>query len=656
MILNRLTLSNVGTFGGRQTLDLTPPDRNHPILLIGGLNGAGKTTLLEAIQLALYGPLMRTHARGKGSYERYLRGLVHRHSDPAKGAAIELEFTAFQAGEEHRYWIRRSWKPAGASLREILLVSVDGRHDPVLTDNWQEYVETFLPRGIAGLFFFDGEQIEALADLDRSREVLRSALDALLGMDLVTRLTADLTVLRKRHQTEQLSSADQDALTQLEAALHAARGAEEAALHTVADARTNAARTDEALRRADDAYRDAGGHLADRREDAERVADDAKSTKRGIEDNLRTIAAGEAPLLLALPLLEGLLTQAQKEENSARDSLLVDVLDDRDTDVLRWLKESKADPAVIATVRGKLDADRSGRASAAVVNITGLPSAAPVSLLTSHLLPGTGDTIAALLTAHAAATDAADEADRVLASIPHTDALAPVAAARDAAADARTLAQATLTVTEDAAEKAKGNRERAAAAYEKSMERLTQADLAAADDRRVVEHVSKAQDTLARLRVAATRRQLARIADLVLEALQMLLRKDRLITGVSIDSETTSVELVGSDSLPLSAGDLSAGERQLLAVALLWGLARAAGQPLPVVIDTPLGRLDRSHRDRLLDRYFPHASHQVILLSTDTEIDQPSRQALNPFIGREYRLEFEDGATTIVAGYFWERA
>nr|WP_241740228.1 DNA sulfur modification protein DndD [Microbacterium invictum] len=654
--MNRLTLQNVGTFAGKQTLDLTPPDRNHPVLLIGGLNGAGKTTVLEAIQLALYGPLLRTNARGKGSYERYLRGLVHRHADATKGAAIELEFTAYQAGEKHHYWIRRSWKPAGASLREILLVSVDGRHDAVLTENWQEYVETFLPRGIAGLFFFDGEQIEALADLDRSREVLRSALDALLGMDLVTRLTADLAVLRKRHQSEQLSSVDQESVAQVEAALHAARDVEEVALHTLADARTSAARADEALRRADEAYRDAGGHLADRRDDAERVAEQATTRKRSIEDDLRALAAGDAPLLLVLPLLTELLTQAQREEISARDSLLVGVLDDRDAEVLRWLEESNADPELVSAVRGKLDADRSGRTGAPVESVTGLAGAAPVSLLTSHLLPGTGDSVASLLTAHGAAVEAADEADRVLASIPHPEALAPVAAARDDAAHACTLARAMVAVAEDAAEKARATRERASAAYDKSLERLTQADLAAADDRRIVEHVSRAQHTLERLRIAGTRRHLARIADLVLEALQMLLRKDRLITGVTIDSETTSVELVGSDSLPLSAGDLSAGERQLLAVALLWGLARAAGQPLPVVIDTPLGRLDRSHRDRLLERYFPHASHQVILLSTDTEIDEPSREALHPFIGREYRLEFANGATTVVPGYFWEQS
>lgn len=43
---------------------------------------------------------------------------------------------------------------------------------------------------------------------------------------------------------------------------------------------------------------------------------------------------------------------------------------------------------------------------------------------------------------------------------------------------------------------------------------------------------------------------------------------------------------------------------------------------LPVIIDTPLGRLDSQHRDKLINHYFPFASHQVVLLSTDTEVDE----------------------------------
>ena len=72
MILDELVLHNVGVFGGRQTLTLTPPGTGKPGHLIGGMNGCGKTTLLDAIQLALYGPLARL-AGNRGSYDSYLR-------------------------------------------------------------------------------------------------------------------------------------------------------------------------------------------------------------------------------------------------------------------------------------------------------------------------------------------------------------------------------------------------------------------------------------------------------------------------------------------------------------------------------------------------------------------------------------------------------
>jgi DNA sulfur modification protein DndD len=92
----------------------------------------------------------------------------------------------------------------------------------------------------------------------------------------------------------------------------------------------------------------------------------------------------------------------------------------------------------------------------------------------------------------------------------------------------------------------------------------------------------------------------------------------------------------------------------LLAIAILWGLARASGRPLPTVIDTPLGRLDSQHRDHLVRRYFPHASHQVLLLSTDEEITGTYYKALRPSIGREYRLSFDEknARTVVEPGYF----
>ena len=102
---------------------------------------------------------------------------------------------------------------------------------------------------------------------------------------------------------------------------------------------------------------------------------------------------------------------------------------------------------------------------------------------------------------------------------------------------------------------------------------------------------------------------------------------------------------------------LSAGEKQLLAISFLWGLARVSGRNLPIAIDTPLGRLDSSHRSNLVERYFPTASHQVILLSTDTEITEEHVKKLRTqdVIAREYLLRYSstDKGTTIENGYFW---
>ena len=155
--------------------------------------------------------------------------------------------------------------------------------------------------------------------------------------------------------------------------------------------------------------------------------------------------------------------------------------------------------------------------------------------------------------------------------------------------------------------------------------------------------------------MAVIQRHTEQLERLVLESFQYLLRKRHLVTAIKINPETFAVELTGSDGKSLPTERLSQGERQLLATALLWGLARASGRPLPTIIDTPLGRLDSSHRSHMLDRYFPVASHQVILLSTDEEIDKESWERLKPHIGRSYHLQFDDNArsTTATKGYFW---
>ena len=93
-----------------------------------------------------------------------------------------------------------------------------------------------------------------------------------------------------------------------------------------------------------------------------------------------------------------------------------------------------------------------------------------------------------------------------------------------------------------------------------------------------------------------------------------------------------------------------------MAISILWALSKTSGRPLPVIIDTPLGRLDSHHRINLVKNYFPHAGHQVVLLSTDTEVDKPLFDELKPYLSHCYHLIFDkaERRTHAKEEYFWK--
>ncbi|OMB89907.1 DNA sulfur modification protein DndD [Mycolicibacterium conceptionense] len=658
MILDNLVLENIGTFRGKNEIRLTPPSSKKPVVLIGGLNGAGKTTILESIHLALYGPLSQARSRRSGSYDTYLRSLIHHGVPASEGAAVELSFHLFQQGEEHSYRIRRRWQGGGASLREFVLVWVDGKYDDALTSTWNEYVETFIPRGIAGLFFFDGEQIEALADLEQSQHVLKSALAALLGLDLIDRLSTDLAVLRRRHRGAEVPDDLRLAVEERRNTVTLARQGEEMAATLAATSRVEAERADKRLGEVTEQYRAAGGGLLEQRDAANTRVTLVRQQIADVDDELRTEAADTAPLLLVAGLLADLANHVSRERDAHRDSMVLSVVGERDRELLGLLRKAKVRGTALTALEEFMASDVASRqnASARVPMVSGLRDGGTIGALHTSVLPSTRNRVASLVDRRVALAEELVQAERMLVAIPDPESLASLKQELDEASEAAVRCHALLVQNEDQLEALRQERARADSAYEAAMDKSAQATLDADDDRRLVDHAERARVTLDALKAKAAERHVGQIGRLVLEALTRLLRKDRLVTDVRIDPTSYTVELIGSDGQSLAATELSAGERQLLAVALLWGLAQAAGQPLPMVIDTPLGRLDGAHRGRLIERYFPHAAHQVVLLSTDTEVDEAALKSLRPSIGRMYRLEFDGAvnATTVQPGYFWE--
>jgi DNA sulfur modification protein DndD len=656
MLLHNITLENFGAYKGEQFLDLTTrPGR--PIVLIGGLNGCGKTTLLDAIQLALYGARARTSGRGSRSYDSYLRDSVNRQANP-KHAHVTIEFSTTIEGHERRYKVRRSWEANGRSAREFLNVVVDGVLDEVVSKNWADHIEDILPIEAASLFFFDGEKIESLADPERAAPVIESAVHSLLGVNTVEQLRTDLLALQRR---QKVSDEDKQALEKIHDIERRITDVDQRCAditQRVASAQGRLARAETHFSTIDEAFSKEGGELYSRRVELEAEKEQAESLLKSVNDTLvNTAAAGPLPLLLLGPQLATLREQVQKERVAAETSQVIDVLSERDQKLIEALAALVPADGLAAAEKHLLE-DRQKRAESAtetrqVLNFP--PSSLPQLSSLDEVLRHEAKRASELVGQAQEQRERVSALERQLAGVPDKNVIAALIDERDAARDRVTELRLMLASVEEELVAARRLREQLSVdrdrAYKGRAQKLANVESAA----RVISYADRVRDTMEQFGAALLRRHISRLEVAVLDSFNRLMRKSELVRGLRIDTEKFTLTLIGPDGEELNPSRLSAGERQLLAVSLLWGLARVAGNHLPSVIDTPLGRLDSRHREHLVERYFPHASHQVLLLSTDEEIDEYLLSKLKPSIAHTYTLVHDDKnfTTTVEPGYWW---
>lgn len=656
MILDTIILENFGAYGGRQEATLTPLD-GKPIVLFGGLNGGGKTTLLDAIQLALYGAKARISNRGRHAYKDYLRQSIHRGTDPGEGASVVVRFRRMIDGEPRHFELSRRWRVGIKGIEETVRVLRDGLPDDVFTDHWDEVIEAYLPSSIAHLFFFDGEQIMELAEGGHAAEILGTAVHSLLGLDLVDRLEGDLKVFERRKRAESLDEAAIARLALAKSEIERIDKEQEQAA-TEAGALVNiAGRLAKQAHEHEANFRTEGGELFQQRGELEASLASLKERKSRLEAEFRELVSGPLPFLLIEPLLAEVETRVGHEREIRHAKALVEVLEERDADVLETLRGSSLPPKAIAGIERVLTNDRQKRQGLAneTLMLDAPDELAPhIAHLRKVVLPNAEAEARRFVGELVQLDEQIARVQMDIDRVPPEDRIAVLLAEMEGARRAHAEKQSELELLRLRIQALAKQRIDAEALLNKMSERESDAQLAGDDRQRMLKHSQKARDTIARFRTNIVKQHATTIEALMLESFQKLLRKKGLVTGLTINPETFEATLYGRDGKPLPFDRLSAGERQLLATSMLWGLARASGRPVPTVIDTPLGRLDSDHRTNLVERYFPNASHQVLLLSTDEEIVNGYLQKIMPYVSRTFRLAHDEerGETNIVEGYF----
>jgi DNA sulfur modification protein DndD len=652
MIFQELVLENFGPYQGRQVLNLRPGEPPQTIILIGGMNGGGKTTLMDAIRLALYGHRAPCSTRGSLSYPEFLKQCINRQ---AQAATVELAVQQALNNEPQptELRIRRTWT-AQVSHRDTLSVWVKGELAPDLSQRWDERIEDLLPLGISRLFLFDGEQVGELADQDTLPQSITSAVRSLLGLELPDRLSADLEVLATRKRKALATAQEQAQIEDIERRLEIQEAERRTMKQKIAGIQQKLDQAAEKLRQAEERFLTEGGKIAAEQTQHERQLQQAQNHADAHRAALRDLAAGVLPLALIQPLLEQAAAQAQQEVRQQQWAVAKELLEEQNQKLLQFVQSLDLETQKVAQIQAFLENQH--RAIAQETGATWLGADADTLHQLTHTLqyalPHQRQSAADHLRQLQSAQAEIETIERYLATAAAPEIYEKlVQQVRQAQRDVATL-QADREHSQRLLEQAD---QAIARTRQDLMDYSTQA-IALKDDEHLLGAIAKVQDTLKVFQHKLKLRKLNQLETLVTECFLYLLHKSNLVHRVQIDTETFSLALFDSAGQPVPKHRLSAGEKQLLAISLLWGLARASGRQLPVAIDTPLGRLDSSHRAHLVERYFPQASHQVLLLSTDTEITETEVQRLREqgAIAREYllRYEVEEEGTVVMEGYF----
>jgi len=663
MIFQRIELYNVGPYLGLHAIDLEPLSngKDQPIILVGGLNGLGKTTLLDAFRLVLYGSRAQCSSRGSLPYKEYLSQMINRYAVGEKSASIRLLFYYSSQGESHKYSVLRSWRESAGGIKESLYVKKDNIEDNRLTANWDEQVEAIIPLGISNLFLFDGEQVAELANLDIPKAEVRSAIRSLLGLELLDLLQKDLDVLVTRERKEVADERTRAKISEVERHLEEEERLKQETISRIEklEAELVQARKDEQT--VHERFITEGGEAALTSEEIEKRKRAAEVKIEALEGLMRDLAAGVAPLALVGGLMTQAKIQAETEVQSKVIAPFRDKLSIRDRALIEELKRYKVPAKTLAKCQEFINEQNTHYFESGPLTDMWLGAderaLAQIREVTENRLPHFFELLRERAAEMMAAKEEVDRADGRLGVAASKEALKHL---QDVLSEARGKVLALGRLMEEANAKL-GQHERSILKLQSELSSLfaVNSDLFSRESLRlrIIREIPEVKETLIKYQRQLCIQRIARLEELVTNHFRNLLRKDEFVDSVRIDPESYALTVLDIEGQGMPKRSLSAGEKQLLAVSLLWGLAEASGRKLPCIVDTPLGRLDSTHRANLLDRYFPNASHQMIILSTDTEFDEKNveRMRKTGSVAREYHLIFDKKNRTskISSGYFY---
>mgnify|MGYP000853005630 FL=1 len=708
MRINSIRLHNFSSYEGDVFFDFTSTDSKKNIVLIGGKNGAGKTSLFTAIKIALYGPLAYGYVGANPHYIAKIKNLINSKAFQQDKvlSEVRISLSLKKEREYKEYIITRRWNYCNQKLNEEHFVELD---DSKLDDDkmsyFENYLRSILPPDLFEFFLFDGEEVGNIFSTTSYNTYVKNAIFTLCGIDVYEII---------RQQTNGYISKSPDGESDnLYVEFEAAKNEVEKLTVRKVDLENYIVQKEKRLEEIEillmeleTAFKNAGGISEQERKQYEDKYKKAEQKKTEAATKIRMFVEGLMPFIITSKLIGDISSQLEFEEKAEVFSYIQNKLTREDMKSV--VGNNQTLDKLVDLINLKFMPKGYNKNNSYMFDLS-KDETANVKGLISRIENFDKDEMLSFINTR---INASKETERINITFKNAmsddDSVLFTEKENKLLKEKEAITQALFSAkSED--EQVNQELELKMQLRDKIMQKIKET----AQNKHVYELSSGLANMMSEFldnRTVFMRKQLE---ELIVTNLRYIYRKNNLITHIEVTKDfqfnlyrdesyqeadllylmknlgtsefinqignhgreellrlysMDSIEQVrktfekqtGNKKLNLykkiELNKLSKGERQIFILSLYWAIIMLSGQDIPFIIDTPYARIDANHRKEISEKFFPNISKQVIILSTDEEINEEYYKLIKPYVVKEYLLVNDENQnkTSIENRYFFE--
>lgn len=699
MRIKRLTLNNIGSFAGERSFQFQTDDPQKRIVLIGGRNGAGKSTLFESIRLCLYGYKLYGYRQNSQTYTNKIKRLINdkvKSASPAT-AGITMQILIEDGYANSVFEISREWILNGNTLKESLCVYKDG--DLLTTEQMQDfdnYLMQMIPPALFNFHFFDGEKVSNFVFDRENGQAFRKAFLQICGLD-----TFDLIEEQLQHNTR-TAKGDSQSIIQEEYASARMKLAEAKESHIAALQKTQETQAEidalqDQITILDTDMKKYGGVEGDDWRLYEKEIQEGESKRDELRHILKAAANDVIPFIILKDQLQALKHQLTVEGKLKQNRLFKEKFSDPHLKekLQQELKIGVNSPQIKLSDEFILAIYKALREDISEHEVEFLQISENDSMeLLAKIHHYQNYNIQSLIDAEKSLEESIARTKELRAQMDSKEVVdsSHYLEKKNELLLHLDIARQQSLAEKDALLQAEIVLQTAEKAYQKAYEKYR----AMLKEKSVSDMSARALLAFSELKQNLYAKYISQVEEAFSRNFHNLISKTDLIDGIYIDSAFEvvaykmqevdiahafkEVQEYGEEYVFSSIGEraykiikdssfsdgkitvpikveqhFSAGEQQIFVMSLYQSLAEIRTSELPFVIDTPLARIDSEHRRNILDYFFSRLPGQVIILSTDEEINKEGIAVLSSKISDIYLIEHqENGITSVSRGAYFK--